>query len=246
MDVYAQHNHWIHSPRFIVQMVWSALFLVAFVGLLKFVENWFDLEAKKKELENERLTSELRFLKAQINPHFLFNTLNNLYYLAYTQSPNTTEVISKLSQMMRYMIYDSNHPKVPLSKEIEYIQSYISLEKLRLSDHIPINFETKGNVETTMITPLVLITFLENAFKHGVSSNAQNAWIYASIEVAEGVCTYKVKNSKIPQTGKTVTEKSGIGLQNVKRRLDLSYPNNYQLQVQDLDDCYNVELKLNL
>lgn len=241
---YAQR--WLYSTRFGVNVILSTLFLVFFVGLLKFVEDWFELEARKKELENEKLTSELRFLKAQINPHFLFNTLNNLYYLAFNNSPNTTEVIAKLSQMMRYMLYDSNHPQVPLSKEIEYIQSYISLEKLRLEQDVPIEFEVEGNTAGVTIVPLVLITFLENAFKHGVSNSAKNPWIKAKINVEKGICHYEVANSKIAESGKTVKEKSGIGLQNVKRRLDLSYPDNYQLNVEEKEDSYAVDLKLNL
>ena len=113
-------ERFIYTTRFGVNVIINAFFLVVFVSLLKFVEDWFELEAKKKEFENEQLTSELRFLKAQINPHFLFNTLNNLYYLAFNNSPNTTEVIAKLSQMMRYMLNESNHPTVPLEKESEY------------------------------------------------------------------------------------------------------------------------------
>lgn len=237
---------WIYSQKFIVNLTLSSLLIVLFVGMLKFAEDWFKLEAHKKEIENERLSSELRFLKAQINPHFLFNTLNNLYYLAFTQSPNTTEVIAKLSQMMRYMMYDSNHPRVPLSKEIEYMQNYISLEKLRLSTDVPILFEVRGDVGGQMIAPLIFITFLENAFKHGVSSTAQNAWVKAAIEISGKTCVYTVENSKIMETDKTVTEKSGIGLQNVKRRLDLSYPDNYELNVQESPNSYAVELKMNL
>jgi two-component system, LytTR family, sensor histidine kinase AlgZ len=237
---------WIYSQKFIVNLTLSSLLIVLFVGMLKFAEEWFALEAKKKEVENERLSSELRFLKAQINPHFLFNTLNNLYYLAFTQSPNTTEVIAKLSQMMRYMMYDTNHPRVPLSKEIEYMHNYISLEKLRLSTDVPILFEVRGDVDTKMIAPLIFITFLENAFKHGVSNTAQNAWVKACIEINGKTCVYSVENSKIGETTKTLTEKSGIGLQNVKRRLDLSYPDNYELTIQDEANRYVVELKMNL
>ena len=137
-----------------------------FVGMLKFAKDWLTLEAKRKELENEKLTAELTFLKAQINPHFLFNTLNNLYYLAFTNSPNTTEVIAKLSQMMRYIIYDSNHEKVLLSREIDYIENYIGLEKLRFNNQIPINFRVEGYINQTKIVLIILITFLENAFKH--------------------------------------------------------------------------------
>ena len=134
----------LYGERFLIQNTLSVIFIVVFIGMLRFAEDWFQLEARKKEIENEKLTAELRFLKAQINPHFLFNTLNNLYYLAFTQSPKTTEVIDKLSQMMRYMIYDSNHPKVPLSKEIEYMENYISLEKLRLDDKVPIDVQGDG------------------------------------------------------------------------------------------------------
>ena len=146
LDGYTYKFDYIYTTRFSVQVTLSTLFIVIFVGMLKFAEDWFELEAKKKEIENEKLNAELRFLKAQINPHFLFNTLNNLYYLAFTNSPNTTEVIAMLSQMMRYMIYDSNHEQVPLSKEIEYMENYISLEKLRLNGDIPIEFEVHGNV----------------------------------------------------------------------------------------------------
>ena len=246
IDGYTYQMKWAYTDRFTVQAVWSTFFLVLFVGMLKFVEDWFDLETKKQELEREKLTSELRFLKAQINPHFLFNTLNNLYYLAFTNSPNTTEVIDKLSQMMRYMLYESNHPKVPLNKEIDYMKSYISLEQLRLNNDVPINFKITGNTEGVQIVPLILITFLENAFKHGVSNNATDAWVNISIEVQGNTCLYTVENSKLSKKDVKTEEKSGIGLQNVKRRLDLSYPQHYDLSVQDLDTRYSVTLKLNL
>ena len=234
-----------NSTMFAVQVTAVTLFIVIFVGMLRFAVDWFELEAKKKQIENERLIAELNFLKAQINPHFLFNTLNNLYYLAYSKSENTTEVIAKLSQMMRYMIYDSNHPKVLLSKEIEYMQSYISLERMRLNDQIPIEFEVKGSIENVWITPLIFITFLENAFKHGVSNNNPNARIHLSIEMKEKECVYIVKNSK-PSVKNETGEKSGIGLQNVQRRLELSYPGKHKLVIDDTPDAYAVQLNLTL
>lgn len=237
---------YFYEDKFTVNVVLSTLFIVIFVGMLKFAEGWFELEAKKKEIENERLTSELRFLKAQINPHFLFNTLNNLYYLAFTNSPNTTEVIAKLSQMMRYMIYDSNHAKVPLIKEIEYMKNYISLEKLRLNEPISINFEVYGNTNGVLIVPLIFISFLENAFKHGVSNNFSGAWITADIVLEGTACIYTVANSKLPQNLVNSEEQSGIGLKNVKRRLELSYPDNFELEIEDKADEYRVRLKLNL
>lgn len=243
-DGYSHRVEYFYSSFFIVQMVAITLLIVLFVGMLRFAVEWFELESKRREIENEKLMAELNFLKAQINPHFLFNTLNNLYYLAYTKSDNTTEVIAKLSQMMRYMIYDSNHPQVLLSKEIEYMQNYISLERLRLNDQIPIKFEVIGNADNLRIAPLVLITFLENAFKHGVSGNNAKSWVNVTIQLEGKQLIYTVENSK-PDTA-NLHEKSGIGLQNVKRRLDLSYPKQYNLITEDKKDVYFVQVTLAL
>jgi two-component system, LytTR family, sensor histidine kinase AlgZ len=236
-------KRFLYASKFILQHATTTLFIAIFVGMLKFAEDWLELEGKRKELENEKLTAELTFLKAQINPHFLFNTLNNLYYLAFTNSPNTTEVISKLSQMMRYMIYDSNHEKVLLSKEIEYIENYIGLEKLRLNNQIPINFKVEGEVNQVKIVPLILITFLENAFKHGVSNNSKNAYISINLNLQNKELIYTVENSKLETNNH---EKSGIGLQNVKRRLDLSYPQKSHLEVTDTENDYKIILTLGI
>ncbi len=243
---FREAKRFIYSEKFVIQHALSTLFIIFFVGMLKFAEDWFDLESKKKAIENEKLTAEIRFLKAQINPHFLFNTLNNLYYLAMVQSPNTTEVIEKLSAMMRYMLYDSNHPQVPLKKEIDYMKNYISLEKLRLDKSIPIKFDIQGDTESIQIVPLIFITFLENAFKHGVSNHSDNAFVNISIKIDQKLCTYIVENSKLSKNLEAQNEKSGIGLQNVSRRLDLSYPNKYQLNVVQNEDTYQISLQLNL
>src|SRR6185295_11250827 len=213
IDGYTHQEKYFYSTAYIVQTIAGSLFIVIFVGMLRFAKDWFEFEARKKEIENEKLTAELNFLKEQINPHFLFNTLNNLYYLAFTQSPNTTEVIAKLSQMMRYMIYDSNYPQVPLSKEIEYMQNYISLERLRLNDSIPIRLEIHGNAEKMRIAPLIFITFLENAFKHGVSNGNPKAWVSASIRIEGEEIIYRVVNCKFVAVQRGMEDKPGIGLQ---------------------------------
>jgi sensor histidine kinase YesM len=246
IDGYAHKEQfqYLYSPRFTVHVISSNLFTVIFLGMILFVMEWVEFEARKKSVENEQLTAELNFLKAQINPHFLFNTLNNLYYLAYTKSSNTAEVIAKLSQMMRYMIYDSNYAKVPLSKEIEYMENYISLERLRLNDQIPIEFTVTGDIDTCSISPFIFITFLENAFKHGVSNNNPNAWVKVTVHVKGKECVYVVENSKINTAKPDAEEKSGIGLQNVTRRLELSYPERYELNVTDQPDRYSVSLKI--
>lgn len=245
IDGFTGEARYLYTARFVVQVITTNLFIVIFLGMIRFAVDWFEFEARQKNVENEKLTAELNFLKAQINPHFLFNTLNNLYYLAYTQSANTTEVIAKLSQMMRYMIYDSNYQLVPLSKEIEYMENYISLERLRLNDQIPIKFTIEGgNPQDILIAPLIFITFLENAFKHGVSNNHPKAWVNILIHIHGKECIYRVENSKIPFTKPEADEKSGIGLQNVKRRLELSYPDKYTLTVENLPDRYSVQLNI--
>lgn len=244
IDGYNHEVGYFYSSFFIVQVTAVTFLIAIFVGMLRFAVEWFEFDAKKKTNENEKLTAELNFLKAQINPHFLFNTLNNLYYLAYSQSPNTTEIIAKLSQMMRYMIYDTNQPLVPLSKELEYMQNYISLERLRLNDQIPIDFSVTGNINDVWITPLVLITFLENAFKHGVSNTNKDAWVKVAIKVEGGVCVFTVENSKVKRNASDAGEKSGIGLQNVQRRLALSYPERHALSVEETDNTYAVNLNL--
>lgn len=246
IDGYTYQEHYFYSTVFIVQTASITLFIVIFVGMLRFAVEWFELEARRREIENEKLISELNFLKAQINPHFLFNTLNNLYYLVFTKSDNATEVISKLSQMMRYMIYETNHEKVAMSKEIEYMQNYIDLEKLRLSNQVPIQLTVEGDPSQATISPLIFITFLENAFKHGVSSSKPGAWVNVAIHVSKTECAYEVINSKIASAHPNANGKSGIGLQNVKRRLELSYPGKYDLKIDDLADQYKVSLKIDL
>jgi two-component system, LytTR family, sensor histidine kinase AlgZ len=245
IDGFSQREPFIYLPRFVVHISASTFFIVIFVAMLRFAKDWFELQAHTRAIENERLSAELNFLKAQVNPHFLFNTLNNLYYLAFTQSPNTTEVIEKLSHMMRYMIYDSNHNRVLLQKEIDYMQNYISLERLRLNNQIPISLQVEGNPDGVFIAPLILSTFLENAFKHGVSNNNPQAWVNIHIRIQGPACTFTVENSKLPHQPAPL-EKSGIGLLNVRRRLELSYPHQHELQVQDEADRYCVQLKLNL
>ncbi|MEO8472823.1 MAG: histidine kinase, partial [Chryseolinea sp.] len=245
VDGYKGQLEWLYKTRFVVQVCTTNLFIVIFVAMLRFALEWIDLETKKKEVQNEKLMAELNFLKAQINPHFLFNTLNNLYYLAYSKSENTTEVIAKLSQMMRYMIYESNHAKVLLTKEIEYMLSYVSLEKLRLNNQIPIKFEVSGTADNLWITPLIFITFLENAFKHGVNNSNPNAWVNISIQLRGKECVYIVENSKTTDS-KDVTEKSGIGLKNVQRRLELSYPEQHKLEIVETADKYFIKLNLTL
>lgn len=210
--------------------------------ILKFIIDWFMNEKIKTNLENEKLISELAFLKSQINPHFLFNSLNNIYSLAYQKSEKTPEAVMKLSEIMRYMLYESNEATVKLDDEIRYVENYIELQKLRFKDKAYIRFEIDGDTTDKKITPLVLISFVENAFKHGVATDKDNP-ITIVLNITAKKLFFQVANRKSNQNK---DETGGIGLQNVKRRLDLLYKGQYRLHIEDNESMYNCELYLDL
>ncbi len=243
-EAFPNSNEFFTRPSFIIQHTLNSIFVVAFIAMLRFAKDWFELEVRREQIENEKLTAELRFLKDQINPHFLFNTLNNLYYLAHSQSTKTKDVIAKLSQIMRYMIYDSNQDRVPVSKEIEYIENYISLEKMRLEDDFEINFTKIGDYHNLQIAPFIFITFLENAFKHGTGGGLENGKINVSLSFDKNQCTYSVENRIA--LNNTSSEKSGIGLSNIKRRLNLEYQGKHSLQIIESDENYLAKLTIKL
>lgn len=208
--------------------------------VLKFTTDWFLNERVQRDLENQRLTAELSFLKSQINPHFLFNSLNSIYSLAYQKSDTTPEAILKLSEIMRYMLYECNDNKVELSKELQYLQNYIDLQKIRFANKAYINFDVTGEVTNQHIVPLLLISFIENAFKHGVA-NDEASPISLKINIEDGHLYFFIRNKKHAHNRDS---SGGIGLANVRRRLDLLYPGKYNLDIRDEADTYTVQLSL--
>jgi len=184
----------------------------------------------------------LNFLKTQINPHFFFNTLNNLYSLALNRSEQTPEVILKLSDLMSYMLYESNEAKVSLEKEINYLQNYLDLEKLRFGRRLTINFEIEGQMEGVSIPPMILILFVENCFKHGLKDNIDQVSIDIALKVKSGYLFFSIKNPVSAHIASTGV--SGIGLKNVKRRLDLLFKTNYDLNIVNDRQEYTVSLKM--
>jgi two-component system, LytTR family, sensor kinase len=213
-----------HNPnyRFIAPLL---PFLLAF-GIstsMRITNEWLKNEKQKKEMETEKLQSELAFLKSQVNPHFLFNILNNICSLARKKSDDTENAIIKLSQIMRYMMFDSKNEKVSLDLELEYLRNYIELQRMRISDTVRIDFSVEGSPETIQLEPLLLIPFVENAFKHGISYMTES-WITIHLAVNSRELNFHVGNKIIRQAEKDVTTESGIGLKNVKRRLELLYP----------------------
>ncbi|MGA3015137.1 MAG: histidine kinase [Bacteroidales bacterium] len=225
--------------------IFPALFVFAISASIKITNEWFRAERQKKEMENEKLHSELAFLKSQVNPHFLFNVLNNICSLARKKSDNTENAIIQLSRIMRYMLYDSKDEKVSLEKEVEYLQNYINLQRLRISDSVIINLTIEGNIEDKKVEPMLLIPFVENAFKHGVSY-LEESHIDISLKVDQNVLNFRVENNRIKKNDNPVQQESGIGLKNVLRRLDLLYPGTHMIKIEETASKYIVNLYITL
>lgn len=220
----------------------NAVILIASVAHAA-VRGWLKNEFLKRKLMEEKLTTELAFLRTQINPHFLFNCLNNLYSLALREKiEETADGIAKLSTLMRYTLHDSNSGRVSLTKELGYIEDYLALQNLRIADEddIFITFDIKGEVMNKELAPMLLIPFIENAFKHGLSLKAKTL-IKILLEVTDEQLIFTVSNT-INHTRKSIEEASGLGLANVKRRLELLYPEQHRLDIEKTDEEYKVRL----
>jgi two-component system, LytTR family, sensor kinase len=235
----------LYPPKILI-IIFSIYSVVALVASYHLGKHWHKHQLTAQRLEKEKLESELKLLKSQINPHFLFNTLNNLYVLALHQSNRTPETVHKLSELMSYMLYDSNQSEVALKKELYYIENYIALEKLRYESRLDISLNVYTNVEGILIAPLMILPFVENCFKHGVSKQISDSWIRIDIAFNKPTLTIKVENSKNPNEAFEMKPVSGIGLQNVRKRLELIYPDRHQLEIHDEEESYLVVLKLDL
>ncbi len=234
----------------VLQHLFSNFVLNAFVLLAAnvygFAFAYFRDQNLRRNLEQEKLRAELSALKHQINPHFLFNILNGLYGLAFKNNDEqTAEGIAKLSHIMRYMIYESNDDRVPLDKEIEYIENYIDLQKLRTGGGTAINFTVKGFTRDKLVAPMVFTPFIENAFKYGIS-NAKPSDIHISLEVSGDRLQFQVANVNHAMNRKTNAAHGGIGLKNVKKRLKLLYKNAYELDIDNRNQEYRIDLILDL
>jgi len=226
---------------FINNITWLAFPSIILLAI-KYYRDQKDIVA----LKEQKKTTELNLLKNQLNPHFLFNTLNNLYALALKKSDKTPEVIAKLSEILDYMLYQCKDNYVSINKEIELLENYIALEKVRYGNRVEVVFE-KSIQNNVNIAPLILLTFVENAFKHGVSQELNKGLIELYISATEEEVVFKLKNSK-PKTSveNGTRDKKSIGMQNSEKQLDLLYPNAYQLEVNDSISEYTLELKLQL
>ncbi|MCK4663216.1 MAG: histidine kinase [Bacteroidales bacterium] len=221
------------------------IYMVAgFFMAIKLLKYWYENQSIRMELESQNKNSEIALLRNQINPHFLFNTLNNIDSLIMDNQEQASDSIIKLSEIMRYMLYDSNTQYVPLSKEINYLKSYISLQKIRLKDTDYVKMEIKGDHKNKLIAPMLLVPFVENAFKHG-SKKVISPGVSITLTTGKNFLEFIVINytSESDLTSKDVTK--GIGMNNVRRRLELIYKNQYHLDINSKNDKFIVKLRLN-
>ncbi len=222
-----------------------AVFLLVFaVGTsISVLQQWLKVERTKEKIEKEMLQTELSFLKSQINPHFFFNTLNNIYSLAITGSDQTPSAILKLSAIMRYILAETKNDWVPLQNEIDFLNDYIDLQKVRLTQNVALTFTVEGNISNQRVAPLIFIPFVENAFKYGVST-IEPSFIHINIAIQNNTIIFSVKNSIVSNAGNSLTETTGIGIKNVERRLTLLYPAKHELKIKNEKNIFSVELTL--
>lgn len=237
---FAEHD--LYGLKVLTASALNTLFFVTLALLIKIALFWVKDQRERTELALEENRLELELLKAQINPHFFFNTLNNIYSLVYKKSDDAPAAVMKLSEIMRYMIYDTKSEMVPLEKEIEQLNNYIELERLRTKDSDFIEFETKGNFETHIVPPMLFLSFVENAFKHG-KRKVTNPGISINLTAEEGLIKYSVINYILKEPLSN-HKGEGIGMENTRRRLELLFPGCHNLEIKSDNEKYFVRLTL--
>ena len=228
----------------IISKLFMAIRFLLISLFLKFIQDWFLQEKKISEITNTQLTTELHYLRSQINPHFLFNTLNNIYSLTLKKSDKAPEVVLRLSEMMEYMLNDTSEIKVSVEKEVKNLSNYLEIERIRQGNNATIEFSINGDYHNKKIMPLLLLPLLENAVKHGINKSISGAYLIAELKIKNQQLTFTVENNK--STIITKDKREGIGLQNLAKRLDLLYKSKHQLLISDSVRKYRVELKIEL
>ena len=229
----------VNFREFVRAVNWYLLILAVDLGI-KLLMQLKQTEQRAREIENSQLRTELSFLHAQINPHFLFNSLNTIYSLALKKSDSAPSAVLKLSHLLRYVIDDANKESVSLEQEVSYLNNYIDLQRLRSTSSLEVNFKVTGNINATQIAPLLLLPFVENAFKYGIS-NQEPSPINIELERNSKTLVFSVQNRKFEGGEKDST---GIGINNVKRRLELLYYNKHELEIQDKPNTYFIKLTI--
>jgi hypothetical protein len=232
-------------PIWVRQIVFNYPTVVGFALAIKLLKRWYLKQKETDQLVREKINAELQLLKAQVHPHFLFNTLNNIYSFILNESDKAPEMIKKLSSLLHYILNDCNRQLVPLNKELSMIQDYIALEQVRYGDRLNLSLQIQGTAKNKMISPLMLIPFVENSFKHGTSRMLTHPWVRLDIQIEKDFLEFKLSNNK-PENNNESFGKKGIGLNNVKKRLALLYPESHSLNIIESEMSYEVVMKIAL
>jgi two-component system, LytTR family, sensor kinase len=246
-DQLAKKTNMSRPPKqwHIYNYLFTSFLITGFSLGLRVTNKYIENEEKRKELEKERLNSELAFLKNQISPHFFFNTLNNIYSLVEINTNDAQKSILQLSKLMRYLLYESEQGNTVLSREIDFMKNYIDLMRLRLSNKIDLQVEFPETPPELKIPPLLFIPFIENAFKHGIR-NREKSFIFISMKVNNSEVFFTCKNSRFDKSDDVLQEESGIGLDNVKKRLSLLFSGKHKLSVKETADSFGIDLQIDL
>lgn len=223
----------------------GAITIGGIAAAIKLMKYWYMKEQRNLQLQKQNVEAQLQLLKAQVHPHFLFNTLNNIYSYTQNTSPVASRLVTGLSDMLRFILYECNQPLVPLSKELKMIQDYVNLEKVRYGNKLDLHLDFPENSNNLSIAPLLLLPFVENSFKHGASHMLEQPWISMHVTIDGQQMQMKLINGKNPEA-KQENARLGIGIQNVKKRLELIYPNKHELSITHDQDVFIVSLKLEL
>jgi LytS/YehU family sensor histidine kinase len=232
-------------PIWIRQIVFNYPTVIGFAVAIKLLKRWYIKQKETEQLFREKINAELQLLKAQVHPHFLFNTLNNIYSFILNDSDIAPEMIKKLSSLMHYLLNDCNREWVPLDKEILMIQDYISLEQIRYGDRLNLTVQIQGTTKDKMISPLMLIPFVENSFKHGSSRMLAYPWVRLTIFIDKDHIEFSLANNK-PENAIQHNVKKGIGLANVRKRLELLYPGAHTLNIVENEMSFEIYLRIAL
>ncbi|WP_281635544.1 sensor histidine kinase [Flavobacterium marginilacus] len=251
--LFITHEVWPEGPETIdkltlnytIDMMMGELYVITFVTAIKITFDLLKEQKRATDLQKTQLETELLFLKSQISPHFFFNTLNNIYSLSVEKSNKTPKIVLKLAELMRYMLYETKTKRQTLANEILCIQNYLDLERIRNDERLEINMSISGDIHNKKIAPVILLTFIENAFKHGVNKNTGKVKIDISFKVKEEHLYFSISNPKpeVTMHADNFNKSSGIGIENVKKRLELGYnKSDYTLSFKNKKDIFAVKL----
>lgn len=249
---YYNYQHYGMSQDMLFRLIWNSTISFLFIGpvtvcglflAIKILKTWYLKEEEKRLLMAANANTEIQLLKAQVHPHFLFNTLNNIYSYVLNEQPQAAELVLKLADAMSYMVSECDAEFVQLTKEIKLITDYIGLEKVRYGNRLDMQIEITGEITGKEITPLLMIPFIENSFKHGASKMLRNPWVKLFIQIDEDILHFTITNSK-PFIEIANERKGGIGLANVKKRLKLLYPQNHLLLIEETENTFTVNMQV--